>query len=104
MSDVLGLLHLLIGLVCLVLAVLVPSRASTPARGVLFGLVFLVASVERFIIGSYRLIGGELSSHGAVMRLSIWAAIMLMLLLVMMVAVLRTPQHNYGLTEKPPDE
>jgi hypothetical protein len=103
MSEALGAIHLLCGLVLLALAVMVPVRATNITGGLALSALFLVAAIERFLYGHYRLIDHELRVDSVSAQGLALASIVFVILSVILVIVWRMPSHEYP-KRKPPGD
>jgi hypothetical protein len=97
MNEILGGLHLLIGLTYLALAVLVPPRATNVTGGVVLALLFYAAAIERFFVGYYRLVGADLARPEKSAAVMVWSSLIFLILLIVAYIAWRTPEQNVQL-------
>jgi hypothetical protein len=91
MSEALGVVHILIGLALLLLAILIPARATNLKGGLTLAALFLIGAVERFYLGYYRLVDADLRSDGPARNVLLWSSINLVALLVLLYIAARSP-------------
>lgn len=102
MSELYGLVHLLIGLAYLALAVLIPPRAVNVVGGLLLSGLFLAGALERFMAGYWRLVDADLTDDRRASSLLLWAVVELVILVVLTVIATQSPdQHSM---KKPDDK
>lgn len=94
MSEALGAIHLLCGLVLLALAVMIPPRATTTSGGLTIAALFLAAALERFWYGYHRLVENDLRTDSVAAGGLVWASLVLIILGAATVITWRIPERD----------
>lgn len=94
MNDIVGSLHLVIGLMFLALAVMIPARAQNIAGGLVLTLLFAAGAVERFALGYYRMSGRDILDSDAASFLLVWTSLVALSLFVLVVLAWRAPERS----------
>jgi hypothetical protein len=92
MSEILGILHILCGLLLLSIAVMVPVRATKLSGGLLIAGLFILGALERFLYGYHRLVDNDLRADSVALVGIVYASLVLVVLVATLVLVWRAPE------------